>query len=714
MVHVGINGFGRIGKSIFIQILQQSQLKVVAINIPNFDINNIETYLNYDSCHQYHSISNIKVIDQEYFCIGNHKIRVFNHRDAREINWKKYNIDYVIDSTGAYLTTEKVKLHNVNYVIMCAPPKDETPQFIVNGNHDLYQGEQYISNSSCTTNSIVPVLKFLEDHYQIESANFTTIHATTASQTTIDTNHLDKRTHRSIYNNIIPHTTGASKSITKIIPSLEGKVFGTSLRVPVINVSLIDLNVKLTKKTDLQTLLKHFQESNYIQISSGKHLVSSDFNTSTCPSIIDSNACMSLPNNEFKLMIWYDNEWSYSHKVIKLVSYISKYNFEKQQCSHPMFIENLSYLNKRVVLRVDWNVPFNSNLRITDDYRIKSSLKTIQYLLSQNPKYIMIVSHLGRPKNKEPSLSWKNFMSHLQTYFESSLVFLPDLTSKDTQHLLSQPDNKLFILENIRFFQSETNYSLDNPSTELSKYLQLGDIYVNDAFGCCHRNHMSITSFKNKPKSFGYLINQEIQHLDLITNNQSNQKILAIIGGGKMDDKLPLLENLSKKVDSIYIAGGNINSIRTNMVYQKYLETISYNKASIYKMSDGLAALDLESTPTMMNTNTIQNLINFFDIGMNSIIELNELVSKHDIIFWNGPLGVIEHHHYNYGSKTLFEILKKSGKKIIIGGGDTAGFVNQYQHQFHYISTGGGASLDYISNGHLLGYDVFNTNCLSN
>ena len=125
-------------------------------------------------------------------------------------------------------------------------------------------------------------------------------------------------------------------------------------------------------------------------------------------------------------------------------------------------------------------------------------------------------------------------------------------------------------------------------------------------------------------------------------------------------------------------------------------------------MTDGQAAVDLESTPTVMNTDTIQNLINFYDIGMESIVELSKIISQHDIIFWNGPLGVIEHKHYSYGSKTLFKLLKESEKKVIIGGGDTAGFVNKFEHQFHYISTGGGASLDYISNGHLEGFDIFN------
>ena len=207
---------------------------------------------------------------------------------------------------------------------------------------------------------------------------------------------------------------------------------------------------------------------------------------------------------------------------------------------------------------------------------------------------------------------------------------------------------------------------------------------------------------------YGYLIQKEVNCLGNIVRNVNNERILAIMGGAKMDDKLPLLENLSKKVDTIYIAGGNINSIRKNQVYQRYLETIKQNKSSIILMKDGLASIDLQTPPTTMDTNTVQNLVDFYDIGMKSIVELNKLVSEHDIIFWNGPLGIIEHKFYNYGSKTLFQILNESGKKVIIGGGDTAAFINKYKHQFYYISTGGGASLDYISNGHLCGFDIFN------
>ena len=217
-MNIGINGFGRIGKTIFLQLLDNKLINVKAINIPDFDINNLESYLKNDSVHHYHKDFHVEILSESCFKINNQKIYLFNNRDPSLLNWQLHNIDYVIDSTVAFLTVDKASKHNCNYVIMCAPPKDNTPQFIYNVNHDNYKGEPIISNASCTTNCITPVLKCLMESNEIISANFTTIHATTASQNVSDTIKFKNRTRRSILNNIIPHSTGASKSIAKVLP----------------------------------------------------------------------------------------------------------------------------------------------------------------------------------------------------------------------------------------------------------------------------------------------------------------------------------------------------------------------------------------------------------------------------------------------------------------------------------------------------------------
>tara|TARA_B110000967_G_scaffold206506_1_gene253410 strand:+ start:1513 stop:3645 length:2133 start_codon:yes stop_codon:yes gene_type:complete len=709
MVYVGLNGFGRIGKSIFIQLLSNKTLKIKAINITKFDLNNLASYLENDSTHHYNTNWDLKIIDETKFSINGEIIYMFNERDASHLNWKKYdNIEYVIDCTGAYLTQDDCKKHNIDYVIMCAPPKDNSPQYVVSVNEEKYNGEKIVSNASCTTNCISPVLGFLEKNYKIQKANFTTIHATTASQNPIDTNHFNNRTSRSILNNIIPHNTGASKSIKALLPSLDGKVKGTSLRIPVNNVSIVDLNVTLETNVSKEELMCEMEKSGYISINNRK-LVSSDFNTTTTPSIIDKDASIQLTENEFKLMIWYDNEWSYSAQVIRLAEHMVTYNNEKNNHIHPHFITNYNFENKDVILRVDWNIPYNKdNYTINDDFRIVSSLKTIKYILDQHPNRVVIISHLGRPcgNGYEEEFTWKHFMKQLQSYFDETICLLEDGISNDTITKLEESEHRLYLLENIRFHKEETKY--DGSNNEIvTLYNKLGNIYVNDAFGCMHRGHMSILGFKGEEKAFGFLVEKEKKCLDLINKNLNHEKILSIIGGGKMDDKIALLGQLSKKVDGIYISGGNINSIVKNKEYKQYIEDIKQNNSSIYQMKDGLASIDLTVPCTYYNIENLPENKYFFDIGMQSIIELNNIIQNYDIIFWNGTLGVVENDLYSYGSLTLLELLKKSGKKVIVGGGDTVCFVNKHIHDFYYVSTGGGASIDYISNGDLVGIKYF-------
>lgn len=707
MVNIGINGLGRIGKSIFIQIINENikNIKIKAINIPDFDIKNLEIYLKNDSTHNYNKNFKINIINESKFIINNQEIFIFNNRDASKLNWQNYNIDYVIDSTGVYLTQDKCKLHNVNYVIMCAPPKDNTKQFVFNVNHEKYNGENIISNASCTTNCISPVLKFLDDNFKIEQSNFTTIHATTASQNTIDTNNFKNRTSRSIINNIIPHSTGASKSIIKLLPQLENKIKGTSLRIPISNVSIVDLNIKLKEKIEFEELLESINKCEYLELND-KSLVSSDFNTTENPSIIDKNASLDLNNNEFKLMIWYDNEWSYSSQVIKLLKHMIKKNEELRMENYKEinFIENAELKDKSVILRVDWNIPYDKdNYKINDDFRIISSLKTINYILEKEIKKIIIISHLGRPKNNnDKKYSWENFINQIQKYFNEEIKLLKNGISEKSLEELNKNEYKLYLCENIRYHNEEINFNEKNNLNKI--FNKFGDIFINDAFGCLHRKHMSICGYLNE-KYYGYLIQKEINSLKLLTNNINNEKILAIIGGSKIDDKLKLLEKLSLKIDGIYIGGGNINSILKEEKYKDYINNLKENKSEIYLMNDGLASKDLESISNYYSIKDLPNNKNFYDIGMQSIIELNDIINKYDIIFWNGTLGVVENNLYSYGSNTLIQLLIKSNKKIIIGGGDTACYVNKFNHNFYYVSTGGGASIDYISNGNLVGLD---------
>lgn len=713
MVNIGINGFGRIGKCMFLQLLNHKYINVKAINIPGFNIKYLETYLLNDSTHHYDKKWDLKIIDNTTFSINNKVVNILDNRDASQLNWKQYDIEYVVDATGVYLTQEQAEKHNVDYVIMCAPPKDNTPCFVMNGNHEDYNGESIVSNASCTTNSIIPVLTYLHKNYTIENANFTTIHATTASQNTIDTCKFKNRTCRSILNNIIPHSTGASSSIGKIIPDLKGKIFGTSIRIPTSNVSLVDLNVQLKKETTMDCLLNNFNETPFLQLENSSYLVSSDFNTTHCPSIIDGNASMQMNNNSFKLMIWYDNEWSYTAKTIELLQHM--YNINKNQQENKYFIENYNFKNERTILRLDWNVPLNNEGCIIDDFRITSSFETIGYILQQNPNYLIIVSHLGRPKNRDSCFSLKNIYNQIKVnfelHFDCEFIFLESGIHIDSMKQIKFDNGnlkkKVFLMENIRFHDEETQ-TIVSPDF-ISLYKSFGTIFVNDAFACSHRQHKSIMIGENEKRCYGYLINKEIKCLSSLVKNINNDKVLAIIGGAKMDDKLPLLESLSKQIDGIYIAGGNINSILKEEKYSSYINSIQKNSAKIFMMKDGLSSVSIDNAnnPTYTTTTQLKEGENFYDIGMQSIVDLNNLINNYDIIFWNGTLGVVENEKYSNGSTTLMNILMNSNKKVIIGGGDTAGFVNKFKHNFYYVSTGGGASLEYLSKHELEGLKIY-------
>ena len=248
-IKLGINGFGRIGRMVFRAALKNPRIEVVAINDlvePEY----LAYMLKYDSTHG--KLANEFQVSECHLVVDGRKIRITDKKNPAEIGWGELGNLTVVESTGLFLDQEKASTHltaGANKVILSAPPKDDTPIFVMGVNHEKYDSTmKIISNASCTTNCITPILKWFHENLHIKEGNFTTIHATTASQYTVDILDRNARTNRSILNNIIPHTTGASSAISAVIPELKGKINGTSLRVPVNNVSLVDLNIECKKK----------------------------------------------------------------------------------------------------------------------------------------------------------------------------------------------------------------------------------------------------------------------------------------------------------------------------------------------------------------------------------------------------------------------------------------------------------------------------------
>lgn len=336
MIRIGINGFGRIGRLVTrILFNTDSNIQLVAINC-TMEIEHMQYLYNYDSVHglwDKPNNSNMVSTMNNELIINNQAIKLFTERDPTKIEWDKYDIDYVIECTGAFTNYKDVSKHfilnkKIKSIIVSAPSND-IPMFVMGVNNKDYNNEPIISNASCTTNCLGPIVKLLNDKYTIVEGLMTTIHATTATQKTVDgSTKKDWRGGRSILNNIIPSSTGAAKAIGKIIPELTGKLNGNSYRVPIQNGSVVDLTIKLEKETNLDDIsnliLENKKELNNIIDTTNNELVSSDIIGNSASAILDKKASIMLTTTFFKLVLWYDNEWGYSNRIVDLLLYISK------------------------------------------------------------------------------------------------------------------------------------------------------------------------------------------------------------------------------------------------------------------------------------------------------------------------------------------------------------------------------------------------------
>lgn len=322
---IAINGFGRIGKLTARIILERTDLTLVGINDLS-SIDYIAYLLKHDSTHgQFkHDIHT----DGEYLIVNNQKIRVSSIREPEKLNWSELDVDIVIDCTGAFLTKEALHKHiqaGAKKVVLSAPAKDDMPTFVMGVNHNLLQKEDtIISNASCTTNCLAPLVKIINDTYGIEEGLMTTVHAVTASQQTVDgPAQKDWRSGRGAYQNIIPASTGAAKAVAKVIPEIAGKLTGMAFRVPVANVSCVDLTVRLSKPASYEEICNTIKTASETSLQGilgycDEDVVSSDFIGDSRASIFDAKAGISLNDRFVKLISWYDNEWGYSCKMVDL------------------------------------------------------------------------------------------------------------------------------------------------------------------------------------------------------------------------------------------------------------------------------------------------------------------------------------------------------------------------------------------------------------
>ena len=328
-IKVGINGFGRIGRLVFRAAINNPEFEIVGIN-DIIDVDYMAYMLKYDTIHgQFKDSIDIK---DGKLVVNGHAIRVTSERDPANLKWGDVGAEYVVESTGLFLDRPKAEAHlkaGAKRVVMSAPSKDDTPMIVMGVNHKTYTTDiDMVSNASCTTNCLAPVAKVLNDEFGIVEGLMTTVHATTATQKTVDGPSMkDWRGGRAASGNIIPSSTGAAKAVGKVIPALKGKLTGMAFRIPTLNVSVVDLTCRLEKSTTYEEVCAAMKAASEGELKgilgyTEDKVVSSDFNGDPRASIFDANAGIMLNPNFVKVVSWYDNEWGYSNKVIELISYM--------------------------------------------------------------------------------------------------------------------------------------------------------------------------------------------------------------------------------------------------------------------------------------------------------------------------------------------------------------------------------------------------------
>jgi glyceraldehyde 3-phosphate dehydrogenase len=330
MIRIGINGFGRIGRMAFRAALLRDDVEVVAVN-DLLEPDHLAYMLKYDSVHG--RLNESIVVKQDSLLVGERRIRLTKIKDPQALAWGDVGADFVVESTGIFLSQDKVRAHleaGAKKVVISAPAKDDTPVYVYGVNHRSYSGASIVSCASCTTNCLAPVVKVINDEFGIRRGLMTTIHATTATQKTVDgPSAKEWRFGRGILDNIIPASTGAAKAIGKVIPELNGKLSGMSFRVPVADVSVVDLTCELERPTTYEDLCATVRRAadgplKGVLAYTRDEVVSSDFRGESCTSVFDEKAGMQLDDTFFKLIAWYDNEWGYSSKILDVIAHIAR------------------------------------------------------------------------------------------------------------------------------------------------------------------------------------------------------------------------------------------------------------------------------------------------------------------------------------------------------------------------------------------------------
>ncbi len=398
------------------------------------------------------------------------------------------------------------------------------------------------------------------------------------------------------------------------------------------------------------------------------------------------------------------------------------------------FISDIELKNKRIIIRVDFNVPITNDGKIIDTRRIDMAIPTLKYIMDNNVKNIIIISHLGRPNGKiDQKLSLKPIKHYLESILKKDVYFLDNCIGKEIKEFCNIKNNgSIILLENLRFHPEEECKNVNNKDIEKfrNNLSELGDIYVNDAFGTSHRSHSSIVGIKLKMKVGGFLLKKELEYFSKVLL-KPKKPFISILGGSKVSDKIKLINNLLEKVDEMIIGGGmaftflkvlnnmkigsSIFDLEGSKLVKSIMKKAKNKNVKIHLPNDFIIADSFSNNAKIDNAN-INDGIKLdwlgLDIGPESIKRFSDIIYNSKMIVWNGPMGVFEFDKFEDGTKQLLKSCSKATKEndtiTIIGGGDTASAANKFcsESDFSHISTGGGASLELLEGKILPGIEI--------
>lgn len=757
---VAINGFGRIGRLVLQAIVEQGLLGKEVDVVAVVDISTEADYFiyqfKYDSIHG--KAKNMTFASEkssptaeanDVMIINGHKIKCIPAaKSPAQLPWKALGVEYVIEATGLFTDAAEAQGHLVagaKKVLITAPGKGAVKTLVMGVNENEYDANQHniVSNASCTTNCLAPIVHvILKAGFGIETGLMTTIHSYTATQKTVDgPSKKDWRGGRAAAVNIIPSTTGAAKAVGEVLPVTKGRLTGMSFRIPTPNVSVVDLTFRTSKDTSIEEIDKAMKEAStsYLKGFLGvcdEELVSSDFIHDSRSSIYDRKA--TLENNLkgerrfFKVVSWYDNEWGYSCRVVDLLTYMGKKDASTPKVApqavtfNKMTIRDVDMKGKRVMMRVDFNVPMEKD-KITDDTRIVESLPTIQYAIDHGAKVILL-SHLGRPKGITPEFTLKPVAARLGELLKKSVVFVPETYGAQTEKAIANmKPGDVVLLENTRFEKEEEkgDYSLAR------RWAELADIHVNDAFGTAHRAHSSNACIAQYvPSVAGMLMEKEIKFLSEVTYNPKSPYIV-VLGGAKVSDKIAVINNFLAKANRILIGGAMMFTFLKAMGKQVGSSLVEADRLALAKEIiekakakgvelvlpvDAVIAQKKEAGAEKKVVTVDAGIPEGWmglDLGPASITLFTQKLQDAKTVVWNGPMGVFEIADFATGTQSIAKAISELAAKgvvTVVGGGDSASAVNKFglTSKFSHVSTGGGASLEFMEGKELPGIASIN------